>query len=202
MANGGGSSLLTLVEQPNVLLLDEPTNDLDLDTLRALEDLLDDWPGIAVVVSHDRAFLDRTVDEVWALDGAGGVRAVRGGVAGWLAEREAMADAARSKASTPSAGSTSSGGSAASATSAARHRASRWPVAARRPSGASWARSNGRYEPRPRLATDSRSRWPRWPIIASWLGSATSWQRLNTSSTPEERWLALAAEAEAIGLEL
>ncbi len=85
--------LLTLVEQPNVLLLDEPTNDLDLDTLRALEDLLEDWPGIVLVVSHDRAFLDRTVDEVLALDGRGGVREVRGGVAGWLAERAAAAAA-------------------------------------------------------------------------------------------------------------
>ena len=81
--------LLTLVEQPNVLLLDEPTNDLDLDTLRALEDFLDDWPGIVVVVSHDRTFLDRTVTEVMALDGEGGARLVRGGVAGWLSERAA-----------------------------------------------------------------------------------------------------------------
>jgi ABC transport system ATP-binding/permease protein len=83
--------LLTLVEQPNVLLLDEPTNDLDLDTLRALEDLLEDWPGIAVVVSHDRAFLDRTVDQLLALDGRGGMREIRGGVAAWLAERSAAA---------------------------------------------------------------------------------------------------------------
>jgi ATP-binding cassette subfamily F protein uup len=88
--------LLTLVEQPNVLMLDEPTNDLDLDTLRALEDFLDDWPGIVVVVSHDRAFLDRTVTEVLALDGAGGARLVRGGVAGWLAERAAQAAPAKS----------------------------------------------------------------------------------------------------------
>lgn len=66
--------LLTLIEQPNVLLLDEPTNDLDLDTLRALEDYLDEWPGIVVVVSHDRVFLDRTVIDVLALDGHGGER--------------------------------------------------------------------------------------------------------------------------------
>ena len=79
--------LLTLVEQPNVLLLDEPTNDLDLDTLRALEDFLDDWPGIVVVVSHDRAFLDRTVIEVLAIDDGGRASLVRGGVAGWLEKR-------------------------------------------------------------------------------------------------------------------
>ena len=79
--------LLTLIEQPNVLLLDEPTNDLDLDTLRALEEFLDDWPGIAVIVSHDRVFLDRTVTDVVAIDRAGRVAAVPGGVAGWLAQR-------------------------------------------------------------------------------------------------------------------
>ncbi len=79
--------LLTLIEQPNVLLLDEPTNDLDLDTLRALEAFLDDWPGILVVVSHDRVFLDRTVTEVLAIDGNGRAAVVRGGVAGWLAQR-------------------------------------------------------------------------------------------------------------------
>ena len=89
--------LLTLVQQPNVLLLDEPTNDLDLDTLRALEDYLDEWPGIVVVVSHDRTFLDRTVSEVMALDGNGTARLVRGGVAGWLAERAAASNAAAPK---------------------------------------------------------------------------------------------------------
>ena len=79
--------LLTLVEQPNVLLLDEPTNDLDLDTLRALEEFLEDWPGIVVVVSHDRVFLDRTVEEVLAIDPHGHAGVVRGGVTGWLTQR-------------------------------------------------------------------------------------------------------------------
>ena len=94
--------LLTLIEQPNVLLLDEPTNDLDLDTLRALEDYLDEWPGIVVVVSHDRIFLDRTVIDVLALDGVGGAAVVPGGVAGWLKQRnsaptEQMTGAQRGK---------------------------------------------------------------------------------------------------------
>jgi len=88
--------LLTLIEQPNVLLLDEPTNDLDLDTLRALEDYLDDWPGIVVVVSHDRAFIDRTVEEILALDGEGGAASVPGGVATWLKQRSARTTTPRS----------------------------------------------------------------------------------------------------------
>ena len=78
--------VLTLAAKPNVLLLDEPTNDLDLDTLRALEDFLDEWPGAVIVISHDRTFLDRTVDDVVVIDGG---RAQRwpGGYAGWLAQR-------------------------------------------------------------------------------------------------------------------
>jgi len=88
--------LLTLIEQPNVLLLDEPTNDLDLDTLRALEDYLDDWPGIVVVVSHDRAFIDRTVEEILALDGEGGAALMPGGVATWLQQRSARSTTPRS----------------------------------------------------------------------------------------------------------
>jgi ATP-binding cassette subfamily F protein uup len=88
--------MLTLIEQPNVLLLDEPTNDLDLDTLRALEDYLDDWPGIVVVVSHDRAFIDRTVEEILALDGEGGAALVVGGVDAWLRQRTAKTNVPRS----------------------------------------------------------------------------------------------------------
>jgi ABC transport system ATP-binding/permease protein len=84
--------LLVLADRPNVLLLDEPTNDLDLDTLRALEDFLDSWPGALVAVSHDRSFLDRTVTDVLALDGAGAAAPVRGGYAGWLAGRTARAE--------------------------------------------------------------------------------------------------------------
>ena len=56
-----------LMGEPNVLLLDEPTNDLDIDTLTALEDLLDGWPGTLVVVSHDRYFVERVCDDVYAL---------------------------------------------------------------------------------------------------------------------------------------
>jgi ATP-binding cassette subfamily F protein uup len=69
-----------LMDEPNVLLLDEPTNDLDIDTLTALEDLLDGWPGTLVVVSHDRYFVERVCDNVYALDGDGGIRHLPGGI--------------------------------------------------------------------------------------------------------------------------
>jgi ATP-binding cassette subfamily F protein uup len=79
--------LLVLAALPNVLLLDEPTNDLDLDTLRALEDYLEGWPGSLVVVSHDRALLERTVEDVVVLDGVGGARQAPGGYAEYEADR-------------------------------------------------------------------------------------------------------------------
>jgi ATP-binding cassette subfamily F protein uup len=77
-----------LMEEPNVLLLDEPTNDLDVDTLAALEDLLDGWPGTLVAVSHDRYFVERSCDDVYALD-AGAIRHLPGGVDQYLEERRA-----------------------------------------------------------------------------------------------------------------
>ena len=79
--------MLTLRARPNVLLLDEPTNDLDLDTLRVLEDVLEDWPGAVVVVSHDRAFLERTVADVLVIDAEHPGRRVPGGFGGWQARR-------------------------------------------------------------------------------------------------------------------
>lgn len=76
--------LRLLVGEPNVLLLDEPTNDLDTDTLAALEDLLDGWPGTLVVVSHDRYLLERVCDRQVALLGDGTIRDLPGGVEEYL----------------------------------------------------------------------------------------------------------------------
>ena len=76
--------LVVLAAKPNVLLLDEPTNDLDLDTLRILEDFLDDWPGALIAVSHDRAFLERGTDRIVALDSTGSLEEVPGGLSAWL----------------------------------------------------------------------------------------------------------------------
>jgi len=96
--------LLVLAARPNVLLLDEPTNDLDLDTLRVLEDFLEDWPGALVVVSHDRAFLERCVDDVVVLDGAGGAGRVPGGYAAWEADRRARRTSGTLRAKVPAPG--------------------------------------------------------------------------------------------------
>ncbi|WP_026912531.1 ABC-F family ATP-binding cassette domain-containing protein [Patulibacter minatonensis] len=82
-----------LMEEPNVLILDEPTNDLDIDTLTALEDLLDAWPGTLVVVSHDRYFVERVCDDVFGLMGDGGVRHLPGGIDEYLRLRHAAEEA-------------------------------------------------------------------------------------------------------------
>jgi ABC transport system ATP-binding/permease protein len=81
--------LRLLLTEPNVLLLDEPTNDLDIETLNVLEDFLDGWPGTLVVVSHDRYFLERVVDTVWALLGDGQISMLPRGVDEYLERRSA-----------------------------------------------------------------------------------------------------------------
>ena len=80
--SGGELRRLTLVRllatAPNFLLLDEPTNDLDLDTIRQLEDYLTDFNGCILLVSHDRAMLDRLTDYLLVFDGAGGIQGFTG----------------------------------------------------------------------------------------------------------------------------
>ena len=87
--------LRLLMAEPNVLLLDEPTNDLDIDTLTVVEDYLDTWPGTLLVVSHDRYFLERVCDVVYALLGDGTCVLLPGGVDAYLEHRRARAEAVR-----------------------------------------------------------------------------------------------------------
>src|SRR5262249_25113289 len=72
----------------NVLLLDEPSNDLDVDTLRALEDVLEKFPGCAVVISHDRWFLDRIATHILAFEGDSHVEWFEGNFADYEADRK------------------------------------------------------------------------------------------------------------------
>ena len=102
--------LRLLMTEPNVLLLDEPTNDLDTDTLAAVEDILDSFPGTLVVVSHDRYLLERVTDHQVALLGDGALRDLPGGVDQYLRLRR---EAAREQGGASSA-STGAGGPAGS----------------------------------------------------------------------------------------
>jgi len=88
-----------LIEAPNVLLLDEPTNDLDVQTLTVLEDFLEDFRGCVVVVSHDRYFLDRTVDRLFSFEG-GLLQRFEGNYSAYL---EHVANSGASSAVSPSA---------------------------------------------------------------------------------------------------
>ena len=185
--------LLTLVEQPNVLLLDEPTNDLDLDTLRALEDFLDDWPGIVIAVSHDRSVLDRVTEELLALDGRGGADWVRGGVATWLAAHQQVSTAKPTTAKPTTAKPTTAKPTSLKSTTAAAS-----PSTTRRRLG----------EAERALALASKRR----DVLIGELGDALDHRelaalgdRLATAQAAvdaaEESWLELAGQAEELGLE-
>jgi energy-dependent translational throttle protein EttA len=78
-----------LKEEANVLLLDEPTNDLDVNTMRALEDALDNFAGCAVIVSHDRWFLDRVATHILAFEGDSAVTWFDGNYSEYEADRKA-----------------------------------------------------------------------------------------------------------------
>lgn len=80
--------LRVLMSSPNVLILDEPTNDLDIQTLTILEDYLDRFDGIIIVVSHDRYFLDRIVNRIFSFEGQGEVRQFEGGYSDYLIRKE------------------------------------------------------------------------------------------------------------------
>lgn len=83
--------LRVLMEAPNILILDEPTNDLDITTLTILEDFLDAFEGIVIVVSHDRYFLDRTVGRIFAFEGDGRIVQYEGGYSDYAMKREEKA---------------------------------------------------------------------------------------------------------------
>ncbi|MFM7423520.1 MAG: ABC-F family ATP-binding cassette domain-containing protein [Elainella sp.] len=85
--------LRVLISAPNLLILDEPTNDLDVQTLAVLEDYLEDFNGCVIVVSHDRYFLDRTVETIFALEPGGRVRQYPGNYSVYLDYRQAEAEA-------------------------------------------------------------------------------------------------------------
>lgn len=91
--SGGERSRLLLAREfsraSNLLVLDEPTNDLDLETLDLLQEVIGDYDGTVLIVSHDRDFLDRTVTLTLGLDGSGKVDIVAGGYADWEARRSA-----------------------------------------------------------------------------------------------------------------
>lgn len=89
--------LRVLMQAPNVLILDEPTNDLDVQTLGILEDYLEDFNGCVIVVSHDRYFLDRTVQTVFSFEGLGQLKQYPGNYSIYLEYKEKTEQAEKIK---------------------------------------------------------------------------------------------------------
>jgi ATP-binding cassette subfamily F protein uup len=77
-----------LIKNPNFLILDEPTNDLDIDTLNVLEEFLENYPGVLILVSHDRYLVDKLTDQLFVLEGEGNIRIYNGNYSSYRLEQE------------------------------------------------------------------------------------------------------------------
>jgi ATP-binding cassette subfamily F protein uup len=201
--------LLTLAERPNVLLLDEPTNDLDLDTLRQLEDFCDDWPGALVVVSHDRAFLERTVADVIVLDGQGTAARRPGGYAAYEQERRAARSGRTLRGSGVGPGAEVVAGGSASPTP----RASKAERAPKVPGQRSPSTLRHQLRAAERGLTELQERHDEVALALAQAGERGDHRRLGELSAElavaaaardaaEETWLELAGEVEERGLSL
>jgi ATP-binding cassette subfamily F protein uup len=84
------------MKNPNFLILDEPTNDLDIDTLNVLEEFLTNYPGVLMLVSHDRYLLDRLTDQLFIMEGNGSVRLFNGNYSSYRYEAELEKQQAKS----------------------------------------------------------------------------------------------------------
>lgn len=192
--------LLTLAPRPNVLLLDEPTNDLDLDTLRQLEDFCEDWPGALVVVSHDRAFLERTVTDVIVLDGSGTAARRPGGYEAYEAERRSRRSARTLASSSSEAPASPVPAGRTSGTRRERSSAGRSPSTLRHQLRAA-ERALAEVQERHDRCTAELAGAGSDHVRLAELGQALAGLEVERA-TAEEAWLELAAEVEERGLEL
>ena len=180
--------LLVLLQQPNVLLLDEPTNDLDLDTLRLLEDFLDEWPGALIVVSHDRALLERTVADVLVIDGSGSAARRPGGLGAYLESRRTNRAKGKTEAKAP-------GASKAAAVKAPAARSTSPSTLRRELNAAERALAKSATEVE-RIEAALEGAIGDHAALAA-LGQQLADAR-SAMDAAEERWLALAEEAEEV----
>jgi len=216
--------LLTLSERPNVLLLDEPTNDLDLDTLRQLEDFLEEWPGALLVVSHDRAFLERTVADVLVLDGAGNAGRRPGGYAAYEAERKLVRGRRRLATAAPAESKSQKGSAGAGSASSEAAKPNRSSSAGSSAVSSPATAAIGATPARPRRSPSTvrhllraaerevAALQKRHETLSAEMASAGSDHELlaalakefgvtaESLANAEEEWLGLAAEAEDMGI--
>jgi ATP-binding cassette subfamily F protein uup len=90
-----------LIKNPNFLILDEPTNDLDIDTLNVLEDFLETYPGVLLLVSHDRYLVDKLTEQLFVLEGNGDIRIYNGNYSSYRFEQELLKSKTKEEKPTP-----------------------------------------------------------------------------------------------------
>ena len=191
--SGGERSRLLLAREfareSNLLVLDEPTNDLDLETLDLLQEVIADYEGTVLIVSHDRDFLDKTVTVTLGLDGSGTVDIVAGGYEDWAARKKAVKAAKPKASAAPAAAAPKATKPAAKLSYKDQRDLDRLPVEVARIDGELMAIEELLHDP------DLYARDPR--RFAELTGKAAALRAEKDAA--EERWLEVAAMAEELG---